>query len=257
MLTPLENKEISEVLDRFGLSKNEQKVYLVLFSVGRSSLTPISQKVGLPLTTVQAIMKRLDSVGLLNVTMNKSRHLYEVHDPTVLKKLVEQQLTEVSSIVPLLKKLKTEEIAETKIRVFNRERVADIFLEALKSKDKLVYEIVSADNLQKIIGEKLHFTRRRLQEGVRLKSLRVESEEIKKYNEDSHIKELREAKFLPREFTFGSSIMFWDDYLVIFSDKSESLAVMMKSQSMVEMYLQFFEMLWSVSRKMDNKDTDY
>jgi len=42
---------------------------------------------------------------------------------------------------------------------------------------------------------------------VRLKSLRVEAREIKKYNKRIHERELREAKFLPAEMNFRGLIM--------------------------------------------------
>ena len=84
-----------------------------------------------------------------------------------------------------------------------------------------------------------------------MKSLRVESEEIKKYNKDTHEAELREAKFLPREMTFQSSIMFWDNTVAFFSTKDEGIAWIVESASIKDMIEQMFEMMWSVSRRME------
>jgi hypothetical protein len=115
----------------------------------------------------------------------------------------------------------------------------------------LVYEIVSAKELQKILGEKFHFTKRRMQEKVRLKSLRVEKNEIKKYTRSIHEKELREAKFLPRELTFRSSMMFWDNKVAFFTTKEEGIAWIVESKVLSETMKQLFELLWSVSRRIE------
>ncbi len=129
--------------------------------------------------------------------------------------------------------------------------VKGLFHEALASKEKPVYEIVAAKDLQEILGEKFHFTRRRLKAGVKLRSLRVEKREIKKYSSATHARELREAKFLPREMTFRCSILFWDDMTAFFAPKDEGLAWVVQSRAVAEMMRQTFELLWSVSRTME------
>ena len=86
---------------------------------------------------------------------------------------------------------------------------------------------------------------------MRLKSLRVEAREIKKYSAAIHAKEMREARFLPREFTFRASILFWDDTVAFFTTKDEGIAWTVQSPVIRELFQQVFDMLWSVSRKME------
>lgn len=250
-LTTARRKEISEVLKRFGLNEKEQSVYLALLPLGRTTLTPIARAAGLPVTTVQSIMARLVETGLISTAKRKSRLLYEADDPIVLRRLLERQAEEAAGVVPFLQKLRAEEGGEAKIRVYERERMADIFHQALSSKEKLVHEIVAAKDLQEVLGEKFHFTRRRVKAHVKLRSLRVEKREIKRYGAESHARELREAKFLPREMTFRCSIMFWDDTVAFFTPKDEGLAWVVRSRALSEMMRQTFEMLWSVGRKME------
>jgi len=151
----------------------------------------------------------------------------------------------------MLQKMRAEPVASARIRVYERERAADIFHAALSSRDRLVYEIVSARDLQDVLGEKFHFTKRRVAAKVRLNSLRVESREIKKYSKATHARELREAKFLPRELTFRCSVLFWDDTVAFFTTKGEGLAWTVESKTLRETYEQLFALLWSVSRQME------
>lgn len=245
------DKEINEVLTDFGLKTKEQETYLALLSVGETTLTPLARKANLKPTTVQSVISRLTDLGLVKVTKRKSRHVYEAHDPVVLRRILERQTKNIATIIPMLREMRTESAAGSEIKVYYRERMADIFHEALASKSKLVYEIVSAKDLQEILGEKFHFTRRRVKNKVHLKSLRVEDREIKKYSKNTHIRELREAKFLPREMTFKASIMLWDDTVAFFTTRREGLAWTVESKVMAETVLQLFETLWSVSRRME------
>ena len=129
--------------------------------------------------------------------------------------------------------------------------MTDVFNEALSAKSKYIYEIIAARELQEIIGEKFHFTRRRVAANVRLKSLRVESQEIKKYSRQTHDRELHEAKFLPRELTFRANLLFWDNTVAFFSTKSEGIAWIVKSAVIKESVQQIFDLLWSISRRME------
>lgn len=250
-LTTLQQKEITEVLDNLGFNKKDQLVYLALFSLPPTTLTPLARLVRLPVTTVQAVLSRLEKLGVVRVTKRKSRHVFEVSEPDALQKLMQQRLQEVSTIVPFLASLAGESGKDAKVKVFYRERMNDIFHTALNAKGKLVYEIVSAVDIQKVLGEKFHFTKRRVMGSVKLKSLRVETREIKKYNREIDRRELREARFLPREFTFQACMLFWDNSVAIFSTTEEGIGMLIESRTISEMFRQFFDLLWTVSRPMD------
>lgn len=250
-LSILEQQEISEVLFRLGLQKKEQLIYITLLSSGISTVTPIARILHLPVTTVQSIFSRLHDRGFIYISKQKTRNVYQALPPKLLNKMLEDQIQEVKRIVPLLESMEAFDNNNVGVRVYYRERMADIFHRALRAEGKLVYEIVAAKELQEVLGEKFHFSRRRVDKGVRLKSLRVEAREIKKYSKHTHRQELREAKFLPRDFTFQSSVLFWDNTVAFISTKNEGISVVIESASLCTMMKQIFELLWGVSRPME------
>lgn len=250
-MTTTEQKEIQETLTQVGLSLPEQKAYLTLLENGVSTATPIAQAMSVPLTTVQSLLQRLAKKGLIHVTKRKSRSVYEAKDPIAFKNLLEQTLQEVGTMIPLLRTLKADQSTSARVRIYQRERMTDIFRQALLSKEKTIYEIVSARDFQETIGERFHFTKRRMAAKIHLKSLRIEAHEIKKYNQASHAKELREAKFLPKELTFACSVLCWDQTVAFFTAANEGVAWVVQSASLSQMMRQLYELLWSVSRKME------
>lgn len=243
-----EQKELEEVLGSLGLKTNEQNVYLMMLSLGPNTISPLSKGVGLPLTTTQSIVHRLVDKGVVGFTKNKSRHIFYAEDPSAFRQIIREQERGLSNIVPILKKISSDKGGSQKIKIYNGDNVRKIFNEALGCKSKVVYEIVSPKDIQDILGEKLHFSRRRVLSGVRLKSLRVAKYEIKKYNKIVNAKELREAKFLPAELSFESSFMFWDDTVAFFTTKSGGLAWTVESKTMQKTFQQIFDLLWNISR---------
>lgn len=255
-LSTLEQKEIIEVLEQLGFNEKDREIYFVLLKSGPSTISPVARATGYPVTTVQSVLSRLDKKGVLEVTTKKTRHVYKASDPSIIKKNLERKIQDVGNIIPLLKKISQEERGKAKVKVYYNDRMSDIFHEAINCKNKLVYEIVSAHDFQLILGEKFHFTKRRLEKDIYLKSLRVEEHEIKKYNKTIHKNELREAKFLPREMTFRASMMLWDNTVAFFSSKGEGLAWTVESITITEMMKQMFEMMWEVSRRMETLPED-
>lgn len=249
--TASQTQEIRETLAQIGLSEQEQRAYTTLLELGVVTATPVAQALSIPLTTAQSLLQRLAKRGIVHVSKRKTRSVYEAKDPVVFKNLLEQSLRDIGNVIPLLRSLKTDELTPSKIRVYQRDRVTDIFRQALTSKEKMVYEIVSARSLQALLGERFHFSRRRIEAGVHLKSLRVEAHELKKYSHATHQRELREAKFLPRDFDFTSSVLFWDTTVAFLTDEKEGNAVVIQSAALSLMMRQMFELLWSVSRKME------
>jgi sugar-specific transcriptional regulator TrmB len=250
-LTALQRKEIHEVLAQFGLKPKEREAYLALLAFGKATVTPFARSLRVPVTTAQSLLNRLTERGLLATTKRRSRTVYEAHEPAVLRWLLERKIEEVATIIPFLKQLQTESGSTPRIRVFEHDRINDILIESIGCKEKMVHEIVSAGPFQEMIGERLHYTRRRVKAGVRLRSLRVEATEIKKYSAASHARELREAKFLPREFTFRWSIFWWDSTVAFFSTPEEGIAWTIESASLRKTMQQLFDLLWSVSRHME------
>lgn len=248
-----EQKEIQETLSQVGLSELEQRAYLALLEQGVATATPIASLLSVPLTTAQSLLQRLAKRGVVHVTKRKSRSVYEAKDPIAFKTLLEQTLQEVTHVIPLLRTLKAEQSAPMRVRIYQRERMTDIFRQALLAKEKMVYEIVSAKDLQEIMGERFHFTKRRVAVGIHLKSLRIEAREIKKYSQASHVRELREAKFLPKELDFHCSVLCWDQNVAFFTAANEGVAWVVQSVSLSYMLKQVFDLLWSISRKMETE----
>jgi sugar-specific transcriptional regulator TrmB len=250
-LSPTEKKEIAEVLTSFGFNAKDQEVYLGLLTLGQTTLTPLSKALHTPISTVQSSIVRLIHHGVVEESKQKSRSVYQASDPDVFRIILKEQAKGVASIIPLLEKLKSAPFITPRFKLYQRERVTEIFNASLECKNKLINEIISAEEFQKVIGEKYHYSRRRIKAGVHLKSLRVRTREIKKYSATIHRRELREAKFLPAEFTFETSIIFWDNTVAFFTTSQEGVQWTIESKGLGEMFQQLFEVLWSISGKME------
>jgi sugar-specific transcriptional regulator TrmB len=249
-LTNNELQEIFEVLESIGIKPSEQQVYITLIQLGPSTISPISKATELPLTTVQSVLQRLCDKRLVSFSKNKSRHVYKAEHVSVLKQLVQDQERGINNIIPLLKKLTASFDSSQNVKIFTGKNIQNIFHEALKAKSKIIYEIVSAKDIQDLLGEKFHFSKRRIEKKVHLKSLRVQAHEIKKYSQEINTKELREVHFLPKELDFHSSFMMWDNTVAFFTTRSDGFAWTVENETNRATFKALFDFLWKISKNL-------
>jgi hypothetical protein len=64
----IQDQEIHESLEQFGLALAEREVYLQLIQHGATTVTPLARSMEEPATTVQSILQRLAKLGVVHET---------------------------------------------------------------------------------------------------------------------------------------------------------------------------------------------
>jgi len=102
-------------LEILGLSPNEAKVYETLLSLGKSSVSQISNKTNIHRRNIYDTLNRLMEKGLVFQIFQKSENIYEAVDPDKLLELIGEKEQKLRKILPDLqrtyKKNPSEEIA--------------------------------------------------------------------------------------------------------------------------------------------------
>jgi len=243
-ITKPQQKEIQEVLNKIGFNNKEIDTYIQVLNLGSCALTTLSVTLNMPNSTVQSILQRLYKQGLINITNRRGRKIYNSLEPKILKKMLQSRLKEIDNIIPLLNDIANKN--NTQVNVYYHEHMADIFHQALECKEKNIYEIASTSELEKILGKRFNFTKRRVHRGIKLISLRTKTKNIK-----IDKKELVKIRLLPQSLNFESNIMFWDNTVAFFGSKQEGIAWVAKSETMVKTQKQLFDLLWKISNKIN------
>jgi sugar-specific transcriptional regulator TrmB len=100
--------EFERALEKFGLGRNEVKVYLACLKLGPSTTSEIRKKTALPESTAKDNLTFLMKKGLVSRTFLKITHRYHyaTTDPQKLADHVKQQLVRIQDIIPKLRALK-------------------------------------------------------------------------------------------------------------------------------------------------------
>ena len=115
----------NNMLERFGLTATEEKVYIVLLRLGKSPASDIIKKTQLHRTTVYDVLERLIEKGLVSfITANKIK-LYSAVNPSKFldianeeNKKAEESYKLANEIIKKLNYSEKESKSQTKVQLF-------------------------------------------------------------------------------------------------------------------------------------------
>lgn len=111
--------QIQKVIEQLGFTAKEAKIYLATLHLGEAHITDIADMVKMPLSTVQLIVKRLYSEGLLNYYVMRRYKYWIAENP-------EKLLTNLRKRESLIQEALPQLIAIKKASIGKRLKVRDI-----------------------------------------------------------------------------------------------------------------------------------
>ena len=89
----------TEVLQEFGLSKTEAKVYLALLELGKSKAGEVTKKSLVNRTNVYDALERLIEKGLVSYVSENNKKVFEAVNPQRLQEILKDKHEKLGKIV--------------------------------------------------------------------------------------------------------------------------------------------------------------
>lgn len=240
-------KEI-EILMTIGLSKPEAIVYISSLKLGSSAASAIAKEAVLKRTTVYPILKSLAKKGFMAVTFKgKERHYY-AQRPQKLADYYEKQLANFTSFIPSLNQLEKKHAQNIGLRfIETTEELKRFYEEILIDYKNKEYCIIGSAGGWEGINPDFFIQYRKDRAKAKIKTRLILTEDSKNISPEDN-KLLRTVKFLPKPYTFKSTIDIYKDKILIVSPELTSLAVVIEIPAMTDVFKSIFEMLWEINK---------
>lgn len=247
MSTKIDNMKTDTLLD-LGLSEIEAKLYLSLLSLGGSRASAVARSTGIKRTTVYAILKNLANKGFVAMYLRGSTQLYYAERPDRIRNVLNKRMSAFTDLIPQLEALAKKEGAIAGLRS----------IESL-SELKHFYENILSDYARQsycIIGNRfswqdldrdffIRFRRLRAQAHIKTRLLLTHNSKSEDALDNLSLK--REVRYLPKKYTFNSTIDIYHDKILIVSPELSALAVVIEVPPMTDVFKTVFELLWDVT----------
>lgn len=152
-----------KVLNDFGLSNKEAKVYLGLLELGTATAFEIAGRSEVNRSSTYVVLEALSKRGLVGLSGDKKVRRYTAVSPEAIAQIARAQVKKhdelannINEILPNLNALNKNIVQKPKVRVFDGlEGLVSALLECLESKEKVLRVFSSGENLMRLVPEYL------------------------------------------------------------------------------------------------------
>src|SRR3989344_279100 len=241
-----------EVLEDFGLSEGEAKVYLALIDIGSTLAGPVIKKTGLHRGTTYQILQRLLGKGLVSSVIKGKKQFFAPVDPRRLVDILKEKQENLEIILPQLNARLKESKEKQEVTVYSGVKgirsVMGKILEELKYKGEY-YDFGVSGLFQEVMGDYWYLWQKRKKD-YKIKSYVIFNENLKKNNPKLVNDYFGEARFHPKEYSSITDTMIYEDTVILFVWTGKPpFAVVIKNKDNAESYKNQFKLIWKHARK--------
>lgn len=235
------------ILRDIGLSNHEADAYLALVKLGESTAAGLAKEMGIKRTSVYAILQSLSNQGFAESLIRRNKSYYVPAKPEKLASRFEEKLETFRSIIPSLETMEKKEARAFGLRLIETSAELETFyrdiLDEYRGKEyRIIGNAVSWEGIDEDFF--IQFRKERAARGIRTKLLLSADSRA---NNPTDAALLREFKYLPEKYAFESTIDIFDDTILIVNPKMQSLAIVIATPVVVDIFRSMFDMLWDLA----------
>jgi len=252
---------LHQVLEEFGLSERQARVYLANLELGEATVSQIAQKAQIERTGTYYVLESMKQKGLVNRFNKDKKEYYLAADPKEIlvlsrkrEKLIEEHLSEFKAF---------QNLAGSKphVRLYEGfEGIKTVFQKTIEKKSTEIlafsgYRLAEETALfygKEYLDWGLNYIKERAKKQIFTRVITEESEQARirqKFDQE----ELRELRIVPKEkFLFANEIDILDDWVAIISYK-EMIALVVESKEFTKTMRAVFELCWDGAEKYQKK----
>ncbi len=237
-----------KTLQKLGFTDKEAKVYLANLELGPSKIPAIAEKSGIKRTTVYVVVESLMQKGLVSFFKSRKTKKFVAEEPSKLSSLLKEKYIALKQIMPQLEALiKSKKENRPEVRFYRGQQgCLNVIQQSLEKPLSEVLFIGSVADIYKITTKKYdyeHYFPIRIKKKIKLKALYFKDKDSLELQINAK-KNLREVKFLPKNYYFPSSMLIFQDKVALISSEKELVSIVIQSADLAEMERQKFNMLW-------------
>jgi len=239
------------MLEQFGITQTEEKVYLALLRTGKVPAADLIKKTQLHRTTVYDVLDRLIEKGLVSfIIQNKIKNYAPVNPSKFLdiaseeKKQAEEKEKLAKEIAEKMKAIKQEEkmcpIAQIFVGLAGIKTVMNDIIETKEDfiefgvewrfgdvKDLKLYTDKWADQREKY---------------------KIHAKMICTEGASTPVFHMNELKYVPKEYQSPATTMVYGDKIAIFLREEPLLIILIESKKLAQSYKNYFSLLWKLAK---------
>jgi len=252
--------QLIEKLEKFGLSRKEAKIYVVLLELGPSPVQEIAKKASINRSTVYVLLGSLSEHGLVGISEKDGVKVYNPAPPERLIQFLEESVKKYTELVglahglvPELKAMYVGVGPKPKVQFFEGLEGIKTAYEDTLTAQETIRAYASIENMHKVLPDYFpEYYQRRSQKNIKIRAIFPDTPEARE-RITHNTEEAREAMLVPKEkYAFTQEINLYDNK-VVFMSLLEKFALIIESAELAEAFKKVFEMSWAEASRLNKQ----
>jgi len=235
------------ILEGIGLSKGEIKIYLALMEFGSTKIGRIIEKSGMASSAAYNSINKLIEKGLVSYIRKGKVKFYQAVSPEQVLEFINEKKRRFMKILPELKQKQEFAREKQEAEIFEGANgistMLNLLIENAKKGDEYLTFAI------KLTGDSEEIRRRYfLKHDIKRKELGV----VVRGLAPRELKEIfKKRKILKMKYTnypIPANISIFKDKIALFSWGEKPIGYLMKSKQISDMFREFFERMWTISK---------
>jgi len=237
--------ELEKTLKNAGLNDKQAKVYLANLQLGSASATKISQKAGLPRSTVYEILEILQKDGFISTFKKKSTNYFGAEEPKKIIETMKMRTEILEKALPQFRAMYGQTRVQPTVRFYQGREGMKIVLSEFLAEAKQGSSFSSAEDLFEILGDIWpDFVAKRVKKRIPARVILKDSAKARERRELGP-KQLREVKIFTGQFKYHGMVMIWTGKIAMFSFGKDLVALLIESEELANIQQAMFDLIWN------------
>lgn len=243
---------LEQILEEFGLTQRQARVYLAALELGEASIAQIAQKAQIKRAGTYYVMDSLISQAMAGRINRGAKELYFVTSPMKLLEMIKRKKEILEENLPEFNALFNLAQNKPKVRLYEGiEGIKAVFEKTLEKKNAEIMAISPYSVAYKTA--KFHgleyldwgygYIKRRVKKNIFVRDIAEDSPESRERQEYDK-EELRQTRLVPKEhFPFLNEIDIAGDWVAVISYR-EMMGLIIESKDFAQTLKAIFELAW-------------
>jgi len=237
------------MLEKFGLTQTEEKVYLALLKLGNSPAADVIKKTQLHRTTVYDVLERLISKGIVSYVVQNKIKSYSAVNPSKFldiasdeRKQAEEKQKLAKQVIEEINLIKQEAKAKSLAQVFVGVEGQKTIMQDIIDEGKDFIEFASEGKFEDTLSA---YTK---QWAVQRRKKNIRAKLIFKKGADAPIWKMNQVKFIEEEYQSPTATIIYGNKVAIFIHEEPVLIILIESKQLAQSYRNYFKILWKIAK---------
>jgi len=245
---------MEELVNLFGLTKNEAKIYTYLLKKGSTTTGNIIKDTNIVNSRVYDSLNNLIKKGLVSYTLQKNGKHYNAENPKKFQEIEDEREKKAKAIINDLIRIKPNNNEEINSAVYEGipgfktafEKIVDDC-----SKGETIYILGFSEQtyaIQSLRNFLIKINKKSVQKQQKLKLI-LDVLTKKTFGKDRESEKNTEVKYMPKGYISPAAIDIFGEYVYIFLWDKKPYVFMIKSKLIADSFKHYFKFLWTTVAK--------